>query len=266
MRLAWAFIRRDFLLKISYRGALVIELVGIAFFVPVLFYVTQVFGGAESASLKPYGGVYFPFLLLGIAFQDYTTISLSSFNTSIREHQMMGTLEIVMLSPTPVSVILLYSSLWGYVFTSLRFMVYLLTGLFFGLDLSHANILSFLLSMSLAILSFAALGILTASLTLTIKRGEIATTILTGATVVLSDVLYQISVLQAPLQTVAQFFPFTHALAGIRKAILLGASPMELLPELTALMLFALILFPLGLWTFTVATQRAKVSGTLGQY
>lgn len=128
----------------------------------------EVFVGQAAPALEPYGGKYFPFLLLGIACQDYLTFSQSAFNTSIREHQLMGTLEIIMPSPTPVPLMLLCSSLWGYVFTSVRFVVYLL-----------------MLATGLSIASLSALGILTAGLTLLIKRGETVTLLLTGATIVL---------------------------------------------------------------------------------
>ena len=266
-RLAWAFLRRDFLLEISYLAAFAMGMVGIAFAVPIMYYVSQLFKGVEPTSLGPYGGGYFPFLLLGIAFQDYVTFSQSAFNKSIREHQLMGTLEIVVLSPTPLPLILLCSSLWGYVSTSLRFWIFLLLGATFGLDLSKINLLSFVLVTVLAVASFSALGILTASLVVIIKRGgEALIFLLCGATVALSGVLYPVSILPSWLQTVSKVLPFTHGLAGMRKAILLGASPGALLPELSALVGFAAVLFPLGLWAFALAIRRTKVTGTLAQY
>lgn len=266
MRIAWAFMRRDFLLAVSYKSAFAVQLLTIICGVPVLFYLSQVFSGAEIPALAPYNGQYFPFLLLGIAFQDYVTLSQSTFNTSIREHQLMGTLEIIMLSPTSVLLILLCSSLWGYVFTSVRFALFLLLGLAYGLDLSHANLLSFALLIVLAIASFAALGILTASMTLLIKRGEVMNTLLSSAALALGGVVYPVSILPPLLQWAAHLLPFTHALSGMRKAVLLGVGPGELLSEMFALASFAAILFPLGLWAFTLAIRHAKVSGTLGQY
>lgn len=74
------------------------------------------------------------------------------------------------------------------------------------------------------------------------------------------------SILPQPLQRVAEFLPFTHALSAIRKALLTSIGAGGLLPELTSLLLFTAVLFPLGLWTFAVATRYAKVTGTLGQY
>lgn len=266
MRIAWAFMRRDFLLAVSYKSVFAVQLLTIVCSVPVLFYLSEVFSGAEIPAMAPYNGHYFPFFLLGIAFQDYVTLSQSTFNTSIREHQLMGTLEIIMLSPTPMLLILLCSSLWGYIFTSVRFALFLLLGIAYGLDLSHVNLLSLALVTVLAITSFAALGILTASVTLIIKRGEVMNALLSGASVVLGGVVYPVSILPPLLQWAAHLLPFTHALSGMRKALLLGAGPGELLSEMFALASFAVVLFPLGLAAFTLATKHAKVTGTLGQY
>ena len=267
LRLMWSFVQRDATMAMSYRTAFLMPLVSVLIVVPVIHFIGQVFVGANTQVLGAYSkGGYFAFLLLGMAFQDYVTLSMSSFLSSIREHQLMGTMEIVMLSPTPVPQILLFSSIWGYLFTSLRFVLYIVSGLAFGLDLSGANMLSFALLALTAIVSFAALGILAAAATLIIKQGASITAFLTAATLVLGGVAYPLSVMPEWLQTAAQLLPFTHALSGVRKALLLGAGPAELGTELLVLGVFALVLFPISLWAFQLALRRAKVTGTLGQY
>ena len=233
---------------------------------PVLFFISRLFEGVNPPALVEYGGRYFPFLLLGFAFQDYLSFSQSTFNASIREHQLMGTLEIVMLSPTPVSLVLLFSSLWGYIFTSLRFGVYLLCGIGLGLDLSRANFRSFAVLAFVSVLSFASLGIILAAVTVTIKRSEAVTTLIGLTSAALSGVFYPISVLPARLQWLAQALPFTHSLSAMRRALMQGATLSQLSRELGILAAFSVVLFPLGLSLFHLAISRAKVNGTLSQY
>lgn len=267
LRLMWSFVRRDAVIAMSYRTAFLAPLLYVFIVVPVIHFLGQVFAGADAQVLGAYStGGYFAFFLLGMAFQDYVTLSMSSFLSGIREHQLMGTMEIVMLSPTPVPLILLFSSIWGYLFMSLRFGLYLLLGLAFGLDLSGANMLSFILLALTAIVSFAALGILGAAATLIIKQGASITAFLTAATLALGGVAYPLSVLPEWLQTVALLLPFTHALSGVRKALLLGAPPADLGMELLVLAIFGLALFPVALLAFQLALRRVKVTGTLGQY
>jgi len=266
MRLLWSFIRRDAAMAASYRAGFVLPLASIFVTVPMIYFIAQVFAGSDAPALQAFRGDYFAFLLLGLAFQDYVALSMSSFLNGIRDHQLMGTLEIVMLSPTPVSRILLCSSAWGYVFTSIRFALYVLLGLAFGVDLSQANLISFALLTLAAIISFAALGVLGAAATLLLKQASAITTFLTVHTLAFGGVTFPIEVLPAWLQKVAWLLPFTHALSGVRKALLLGATPLELHWELLVLFAFALVLSPVAIWSFHLALHRAKATGTLAQY
>jgi ABC-2 type transport system permease protein len=266
MQLMLAFVRRDALSALSYRAAFLMPLLAIFFAVPVLYFLAKAASPDGAGHFQAYSGSFFAFVLLGIAFQDYVTLSMSSFMTSLREHQLMGTMEIVMLSPTPAPLILLFSSVWGYLFTSLRFALYIGLGLWFGLDLSSANLVSFALLTALAIVSFAALGILCAAIGLIIKQGSSVVALLSAATLALSGVFYPVSSLPGWLQNLAQVLPFTHALEGVRKALLAGATPTDLGLQLLILAAFGAVLFPLALYAFELALRRVKATGTLGQY
>ncbi len=266
LRLLWTFVRRDAQIAASYRIAFLAPLASVFFAVPILYFLAKVFEGTQAEALSHYRSGFFAFILLGMAFQDYVTLSMSNFLAGVREHQLMGTMEIVMLSPTPVSLILLFSSVWGYLFTSTRFALYVLLGFAFGLDLSNANLLSFGVLTLVSIISFAALGILGAAATLVIKQGASITGLLTAATLALGGVAYPIAVLPAWLQKIALLLPFTHALEGVRKALMAGATLPQLATELTVLAVFGGLLFPASLWAFQRALQHAKANGTLGQY
>jgi ABC-2 type transport system permease protein len=267
IKTAFAFIKRDFLLAISYKAMFVIQFLSIFFGVTVLYYVGEVFGNVASLVLNPYGGNYFTFLLLGIAFLDYHAVSLRVFSNSIQESQMMGTLEIILLSPINLSAMLWYSSLWGYIFTSLRFLVYLLLGvLLFGLNIGNANILTTFLILTLSIVSFASMGVFLAGIVMFFKRGDSINVILSSVSMFLGGVPYPIEVLPDWIRHFSNFLPLTHALNGMRMAIIRGYSPYQVLPEIAFLIIFSLIFFPLGTLFFKFTVQRAKINGTLTHY
>jgi ABC-2 type transport system permease protein len=266
MRVIWAFIKKDFLIQISYKAAFFFQLLGIFLGVPIFYFISQIVTGSESKFLARYGGNYFAFLLLGIAFVDYLGLSLRTFNQSIRDSQLMGTLEIVLLSPTAIPKLLIYSSLWGYLFTSTRFILYLLMGLIFGLDLGNANYPAALLTLILAIISFASFGIIIASLTMIIKRGEVFNALLSAASVFLGGVLFPTEVLPKWLETLSKFLPITHALEGMRMALIKGYSVAEIFPQILVLLLFSVIFFPIGILVFYGAVRWTKIIGTVEQY
>lgn len=267
MRKALAFIKRDFVIATSYKTEFAIRLFGIAMVVPLCFFVgkgVNVSDAGDAASR--YGNSYFSFLLIGLGLLGYLTISLRTFSQSIRESQMMGTLEIVLLSPTSITQLVIYSSLWIYLFLTLRFAIYLLLGVLFGMDLGNGNALSALVVLAMSIPAFAALGVASAALIVVIKRGEGVNYLLSVGSLVLGGVLFPIAVLPEWLQVVANVLPITHSLEAMRLALFDAATIVDLWPQLVVLALFALIVLPLSLGLFLQAVKWNKVAGTLANY
>lgn len=263
----WAFIKKDFLLTTSYKFLFITQLIWIFLSVAINYYVGRVFGGMISPVLKSYQGNYFAFLLIGVAFMDYLTVSLATFNQSIQESQMIGTLEILLLSPYKFSTMLIYSALWPYIFTSFRFFMYLLFGtLFFGFNIGNANILGAVVIIILSTVCFAMLGIIVASVTLVLKRGVPLNVLISAASIFLGGVAYPVEVLPDWLARLSPFIPLTHSLDAMRRALLQGQGLEQLVPHIMMLMLFALIFLPIGLSAIQFAVWRTKVTGTLSHY
>jgi ABC-2 type transport system permease protein len=260
------FLQRDIRIQLSYLTAFILQLGGIVLAVPFFYFAAKVFEGADIGSLERYGGNFFAFILLGVAFMDYLALSLRVYNESLRESQLMGTLEIVLLSPLKNWEILVYSSLWGYLFTTIRFMTYMIAGVAFGLDLGNINVLSTIVTMALSVVAFASLGMLIASIVLIIKKGDGLTSVVNAASSFLGGVIYPVAVLPVPLQVAAQALPITPALEAMRLAVLQGATVAELAPLLLRLLVFAAIFVPVALICFRRAVSLNKFAGTLGQY
>lgn len=264
---AFAFIKKDFLITVSYKIAFVLQLVSILVMVALFYYVGKFVEKGANPLLNPYGGNYFAFILIGAAFADYVGISINAFSSSIRDGQLTGTLEIMVLSPTRLSTILLCSSLWSYLFTTFRIVVYLSLGiLFFGLNLSAANIQAAITLFLLSISCFASLGMIVAAFTMAIKKGEAILALLGSIGFLLSGLLFPVEALPEFLLNMSKFIPMTYSLRGIRLALLQGYSLQNLRHEILSLAAFSLVFLPLGLAAFGYAVKKAKVSGTLTQY
>ena len=267
MAVARAFLRRDISIAISYRLHFLMQLVGILFSVSTFYFLAQLFGTAMVPQLEEYGGDYFSFVLIGLAFSGYMGRSLSSFAESIRESQVMGTLEIMLLSPTRLSAILLSSSLWPYVLTTIRVIFYFILGaLIFGFSLSQANFLTALVVLLLSITSFSGIGILSAAIVLIVKKGDPVAWALGSVSTLLAGVYYPITVLPNWLEPVSHLLPLTYALDGMRLAMLKGASLYDVRLDILALLGFTVVLTPLAFLVFRKALKRAKMEGSLIQY
>jgi ABC-2 type transport system permease protein len=260
-------VTRDFKLQVSYRLAFLLQSFGILFSVASFYFVALLFGEAAAPHLQEYGGDYFAFVLVGIAFMRYQSVAMSTFATTIRRGQMMGTLEAMLVTPTRLSTVLVSSSLWNFAFTSLQVLIYLLLGAFlFGADLRQTNLVAAMVIQVLTILAFSGIGILSASFTMVFKRGDPINFLFSSVSTLLGGVLYPVTVLPGWLQPVSYLIPLTYSLRAMRRAILIGDSLSALSPDVLALSLFAAVLLPMSFVAFRYAVKRAKIEGSLTQY
>jgi ABC-2 type transport system permease protein len=262
-----AFLKRDVSLAVSYRLSFLLQIFSIFFSVASFYFLSRLFGSALVPQLEQYGGDYFSFVLIGLAFSGYLSLSLSSFASSIREGQTTGTLEIMLLSPTRLNSILVSSSLWPYLFTTINVILYLILGiLIFGFNVSQANFLTAVVVLFLSIASFSGIGILSAAVVLVIKKGDPIAWVFGGLSSLLAGVYYPISVLPDWLSPLSRILPMTYALDAMRLAMLKGYSLYDIRVDLLVLLGFTLVLVPIAFITFRAALKRAKRDGSLIQY
>ncbi len=266
LRKAWAFVQKDFLEETSYRLSFALQLAGMVFSVLTFFFVSKLFGQAATPYLQSYGGDYFSFVLVGLAFSRYVGVSLQSFSAMITQAQTTGTLEALFLTETSTEIIVLGSSLYRFLWVSLSVALYLGMGVLLGADLRRANLLSGVIVLLLTVICFSAFGIFSASFVVIFKRGDPITGILRGILDVFGGTYYPIDVLPGWLQVFSYFLPITYSLRAMRHALLNGYSIVELAPDLGVLLLFTVILLPLSLLSFNYAVKRAKAEGSLSHY
>ncbi len=227
------------------------------------FFVGKLVDPASSAAMASYGG-YFPFVLLGLACSRFVTASLSAFGGVLREEQLQGTLEAMLLSPASLASIILGGALWPLVWTSIEVMLYLLIGaVLFGVSFSQINTLAALTILPLLILSLSSLGLFSACGLLLYKEADPVNWLLGGLMRLLGGVYFPIALLPQWLAPLAKAFPLTHGLEGIRQAVLAGASLNQLGGIVGTLFAFSLISWPLAGFCFVRTLRRLKTTGAL---
>lgn len=266
LRQILAFLRKDFLEEVSYRTAFLMQMGGIAISVSLWFLIARFLRPAEAAIPGLPGVPYFSYLLVGIAFYHYLASALGSFAGKLRNEQLTGTLEAMLITPTPIPIIILSSALWDFLMTSLRVVAYLALGALFGLHLRFDSLAGFFLILGLTILAFSGIGILSAAFILYLKRGDPINFLISSASALFGGVFFPLESMPHGLGAVGRFLPITYALNGIRKSLLTGTRLRDLLPEVGALLLFIAILLPLGVAGFSLAVRKAREEGNLAQY
>jgi ABC-2 type transport system permease protein len=262
------FLWRDFIEETSYKLSFAMQVFGILSSTLVYFFLSKLLGDVGAGYLRPYGGNYFSFVLIGVAFFSYLGVSVNGISSSIRDGQQLGTLEALLITQTNIPVIILSSSLYSFLWATFKVAVYLILGVaVFGIDMGRANLPGALLILLLTIISFTSVGIMSASFVMILKRGDPVGWLFTSLSALLGGLYYPVSVLPDWVQHISYVLPVTYALEGMRLSLLKGNSLGELFfPNIMPLILFSCVMMPLSVVFFSYAVKRAKIEGSLSHY
>ncbi len=261
-----AFVRRDFRLERTYRIALLTQFAGIFASLLSAGFLSRLVPGNTHA-LRPFGGDYFTFVLVGTAALSYFSVALGSFASSLGQEQQMGTMEALLVTPNDPKKLLICGAAWPFTFATIQLVIYV--GL--GAALFHANVAFGHIAIAggmllLTMAAFSAVGLAAAGMIMLVKRTGALLGLVGSAFGLLGGVLYPISVLPRPLQLLAQALPMSHGLEGVRLALVpdpdLGAIGRDAL----ALAVFTVVLVPVALWGFEWSVRQCRRTGSLGHY
>lgn len=267
LRIAGAFVRKDFLQATTYRLHFVLGLASMLTMLLFLAFMSDFIGPLVGERLEPYGGDYFAFVVLGLGVVLFQGAALEQLTGRIREAQMVGTLEALLATRAPPSRIIVCLPAYDFLRTALKFVGYLgLGALFFGMRMSWQHWPIALLFLVLTLCAFGCLGLVVGGLTTAFKRTESINSLISGASFFLGGIYYPLSVLPPWARGPAQFLPITPAIEGLRIVLLGGGGWREALPQLLTLTAFVAVMLPLGIFVFRWSLARARRDGTLTQY
>jgi len=262
-----AFIKKDFLIFRSYRLFLILSCLGAITLVITFYFITKLFGQGINPYLKDYGGEYFPFVLIGLAFYTYFSTALRAFSARVRQEQMMGTLQAIVLTPTKIPTIVFAMPCWDFLFSSLNALICLLLGVcFLGVSFVNVDFLVVLLVLGLIVIITSSIGMISAAFIVIFKKGDPIVWLTTLFFSFFGGVYFPITILPKKLYLISNFLPVTYALRALRHALLGEYSFKMLLPDILILLVFCAVLFPSGILIFKYAIRRAKLTGTLAYY
>lgn len=262
IRLFQAILRRDLLEAATYKTYVLSRIFGLVGLLFSAFFVARTFAAHEPPSLSGQGG-YFGFLVVGVMASDLAWALFAGPADRVRQAQLAGTLEAELASPVPTPLWLLAQSLFPVLGALLRASL--------GASLALAAVGVFpeparwpglLAAVALTLAALLPFGLVGGALTLVLKRSDPIGRGLHAASMLLSGVAYPVEVLPAPLQSLAEALPTTHALRALRGA-LFGEVPTSALVILSG---FAVAGALLALPAIRALDRAARRRGTLVQY
>jgi ABC-2 type transport system permease protein len=262
-----AFLRRDLLTMMSYRAALVGDLLAITVQAVMFGFVAKL---VDPAALPTYNGVhtgYFEFVMVGVVIATVSGLLLQRVSTAIREEQMMGTLEALLVTPTSPTTVQAGSAAFDLLFVPVRMAALLLAvALTLGLDFEPSGIAPSLVLLMCFVPFVWGLGLLAAGAIVTFRRGGGVVGVAMSILGLASGAIFPLTLLPGWIQTIAEANPVAIAMEGTREALIGGSgwdgmgAVLAVLAPLSAVALLA------GMAAFRAALAREHRNGTLGLY
>jgi ABC-2 type transport system permease protein len=264
VRVAYAYLRRDFLVWSSYRLAAFWQVAGVLGMAVLIYFIGEAVG--ERSNVIPQeGGSYAAFALAGLTFFDVLFRGLGTLSAAVSEHQRAGTLEQLLLPPVKEHELLFSLCMFPFCMSLFRTVVFLTFGFAILGFWGSANVLSIVAVLVPAQLTFLGIGALSAASVLLLKQGDPIRLAYSAAMLTLGGTFVPVDAMPGWLQHIAALFPLTHALSGIREG-LGGGSLVDVAPQVALLSALAVVLLPAGLLAFSWAVRRAKQEGSLVEY
>jgi ABC-2 type transport system permease protein len=262
-----AFFRRDVLTLWSYRAAFVSDWVNMLVQVLIFYFLSRII---PSDRLPEFGGrpvTYIEYVTVAIALTAFVSISLGRVTSAVSTEQNQGTLEALLVTPTASSTLQLGWVVYDLLYIPLRTTVFLvLMTTLLGVSISPAGILPTVVMFVPFIPVVWGIGVVSAALILTFRRGHGLIGMWTVLLVLTSGAYFPIRYFPGWLQELAEWNPMTRVLNGAREA-LLGHPDWSLVWSVVPpLIPLAVVSIVVGIVCFRLALTRERRRGTLGLY
>ena len=230
-------------------------------------YLGRMVDSSGNPALGGYQGHYTAYLLLGMALLDLQSTVAGGLSSRIREAQLSGSLETMLATPTPAGWVLFGLVLPDVLWAFARLVAYALVGaIWFGVRLGAADPLGALVTLILAMGAFSALALVSAALTMLLRRSNPLSLALASTSLIAGGVMYPRQILPAWLARIGAILPIAPALDGMRAAVVQGSGFSGLRWPLALLGGFVAIGGPAGVWLFARSLGRARADGSLTAY
>jgi ABC-2 type transport system permease protein len=263
-----AFFRRDLLVSWSYKLAFFSDWLNLIAQVLVFYFVSDLVNPAKIPSFGGHQASYMQFVVIGIAVSSFVQVSLARVTTAIRNEQLQGTLETLLLTPTAPATFQLGSALYELVYVPVRVILFLgLSAVLFGVSFTTQGLPEAVAVLVVFVPVVWGLGIASAAATVTFRRGTTLVGAIGSVLTISSGAYFPVQTLPSWAAWVAEHLnPVTLALDRVRGALLGGEGWTDVAPTIAILAPMAVASLAIGVWSFRAALRRERRHGTLGLY
>ncbi|MCD6368515.1 MAG: ABC transporter permease [Thermoproteales archaeon] len=246
--------------KLRLKWALPFQFTNILLGVLSYIYYAQTFG-AKSPFLKPYGGNFLAYILIGMVVNSLLVSTMRAPSSKVMRlfmsgmssgRQTISLMDHIMLSGDPMSAVIIGQILDSWVDEVVTIVIYLVAGYLLGFKLEYnANYLLAIIAVILGVLASLGIGFISASLVFIIGpwRGiDPMLWIVSTLGGVFSGVYFPIEVIPENIRFISYLLPQTYVLEVCRDALLRRVGFFEPIYPLTVLLIYTIILLSAGVF------------------
>jgi ABC-2 type transport system permease protein len=261
-----ALARAGFLTDASYRLGMLVSLGALVATTVPVYLISRAMQPLMADSIAGQGGDYFTFVLLGMLAAYFVATACNALPGAIASGIRSGTLEALLSTPAPLPVLLAGLAAYPLLWTLLRAALLLAAGAALGARFAWEGALAGFVILLLIVLAYVPFGLMAGALLLAFRTSGPLLQGVVVASMLLGGVYYPVEVVPAWIQPAAEAVPLGFGLRALRMALLEGAPPSALLPDVAVLAAMAAGWMAAGAAALAVALGHARRAGTLGQY
>ena len=262
-----AFARRDLMIKLSYRTALLGDAASLLLQSVLFWFVGKLVDPDRVPSVGEQENPYLAFVVVGIALAAFMGLALGRLVNAVEREHLIGTLESLLVTPTSFSTLQLGSVAYDLVYVPLRTGVFIaLVSVLYGVDLTLSGLPAALLVLLVFIPFVWGIGVVLGAAVLTFRRGANLTGFVATGLALLSGAYFPVELLPDWLEPLVAVNPMALAMTDMRAALLEGAGVADVLDSVLATAVAAVVTLTAGSLLFRAAVARERRQGTLGMY
>lgn len=260
---AFAVVRRDAQVFVSYRFGFVTHLLGAFFSLTLFYYLSRLVRvGAFRTS-----DTYFAFVVVGLVILQMLNSTLQNPPGQLRQEIVAGTFERVALSPLgPVgglAAMLIFPFARALV---TGFVMLVFASLAFGLSVRWETSALVLPVGTLAALAYAPFGILLMALVMVVKQAAGGTTWVIAGISLIAGLYFPVALLPGWIRWATDVQPFTPSVDLLRNVLVGTPLPDPLAWDLARIVGFVIVFVPLSAVSLRWALAFSRRKGTLTEY
>jgi ABC-2 type transport system permease protein len=255
-----AIVRREYLVRRSYRAALLMDLAFGVLNLLVYFFISRTFRGQSSVSLG-HAPTYFAFAASGIVVAMVFQATTLTVARRLTEEQRSGLLEALVVEPVRPVELAIGLAGFPFLFAAARSVLYLLVArALLGLDLSNTSWAGLAAVLAASAPALMSIGIAVAAVALIVRRTEALASVTAFSLTLLGGGVFPRAVLPGPLEAFSRVVPTRFVFDGMRAALFGGG---DWAHDVLVLLAFAAVALPASLWSLDKALALAIRRGTL---